>query len=259
MSFKPNKNLGQHWLRDHDVLESMCHFANLGTNDVVFEIGPGLGTLTKHLAAHAGQVIALEFDALLAQSLQRNPPAKNVTILHGDILTFDLTDLPKNYKVVANLPYYITSKIVRLLLESSSPPQLATLLVQKEVAQRMAAKPGEMSILAVAVQFYCEVSLGAVVPPALFTPPPEVDSQIITLTKRNNPLFADVDTKQYFKIVRAGFSEKRKKLRNSLSGGLQLPLQTTEQLLEQAGISADARAQQLSLNDWYRLYKEQHD
>ena len=256
----PNKNLGQHWLHDSDVLESICDQAQLTPGDTVLEIGPGLGTLTRHLAPRVSQVIALEFDPQLARQLQQQPIAPNVAVQHADILKFDLSTLPGGYKVVANLPYYITSKITRLLLESPNPPQLATVLVQKEVAQRMAALPGDMSILAVSVQFYCDVQLGPIVPAALFTPPPQVDSQVITLIRRATPLFTDVSPEEFFAIVRAGFSEKRKKLRNSLSGGLRLEKPAAEQLLAQASISPDARAEQLTLADWHKLatiYKEQ--
>lgn len=253
MQLTPNKNLGQHWLHDEDVLEGMCYQAQLTNNDTVLEIGPGLGTLTKHLAKHAGKVLALEFDQRLYDELQKNKIAPNVSVQQGDILKFDLLTLPKNYKVVANLPYYITSKIVRLLLESKNPPKIATILVQKEVALRMAASPGDMSILAVSVQLYCDVLLGPVVSAALFTPPPQVDSQVITLIRRSQPLFDDINIDDYFKLVRAGFSEKRKKLRNSLSGGLHLEKQDVEQLLKQANISEGARAEQLSLQNWHDL------
>jgi 16S rRNA (adenine1518-N6/adenine1519-N6)-dimethyltransferase len=251
----PNKQLGQHWLTDDTVLEAICREAALTVDDVVFEIGPGLGALTRHLARHAGRVIALEFDARLARELVRRPIAPNVQVLRGDIMQFDLTALPPGYKVVANVPYYITSKITRLLLESANPPGLATLLVQKEVAERMAAQPGDMSILAVSVQFYTEPRLGPLVPARLFTPPPEVDSRIITLMRQPQPRFPDVPAAEYFRVVRAGFGEKRKKLRNSLSGGLHLDKPAAEELLAKAGVPAGARAEELSLNDWYNLTK----
>jgi len=262
MDPRPNKKLGQHWLDDDTVLEAICDEAQLQPTDTVFEIGPGLGTLTRHLAKRARWVIALEFDQELATRLSRQPIADNVTVQQGDILRFDFGSLPRPYKVVANVPYYITSKIVRLLLEADNPPELATLLVQKEVAQRMAAAPGDMSILAVAVQFYATAVLGPLVPAAFFTPPPEVDSQVITLRRREQPLFADVDKADYFRMVRAGFSEKRKKVRNSLSGGLHLDKAAIDALLQRAGIALDVRAEELSLEDWYTItktYKDMHD
>lgn len=251
----PKKSLGQHWLHDLASLKAMVDAAHIGPVDDVLEIGPGLGTLTAKLAARARHVTCVEFDAALAKALTTRVPASNVTVVHQDILGFDLTKLPANYKVAANLPYYITSKIVRMLLESPNPPLEAALLVQKEVAERMAAHPGRMSILAVAVQFYAEPTLGPIVPAELFTPPPKVDSQIISLGRRTKPLFVDVDPALYFRVVRAGFSEKRKTLRNSLSGGLHLEKTEVERVLATAGVQSESRAEQLSLDDWYRLTK----
>lgn len=251
---RPNKNLGQHWLHDAQSLESMCEAAAVGPSDTVLEIGPGLGTLTKLLTQRAKNVFAVEFDPQLAAQLPERVPAANLEVHHADILRFNLTQLPKNYKVVANVPYYITSKITRLLLESANPPERVALLVQKEVAERMAARPGNMSVLAVAAQFYSEVSLGPEVPAELFTPSPKVDSQIITLVRRDQPLF-EVDPKAFFRVVRAGFSEKRKKLRNSLAGGLQLSKVEVERALAAANIPPDARAEQLGLQAWAELQK----
>ncbi len=251
----PNKSLGQHWLYDLHSLQAMVNAAHIGPNDEVLEIGPGLGTLTIELADRAKQVTAVEFDPNLAALLPARVPVPNMTVIHQDILKFDLTTLPKDYKVAANLPYYITSKIVRLLLGSPNPPLETALLVQKEVAERMAARPGDMSILAVAVQYYAEATLGPVVPAELFTPPPKVDSQIIALKRREQPLFDDIETDDFFAVVRAGFSEKRKTIRNSLSGGLRLEKPTVEELLATARVDPRARAEQLTLDDWHRLTK----
>ncbi len=259
MSVIPNKSLGQHWLHDLYSLRSMADAAHVGPADTVLEIGPGLGTLTAELADRAKQVIAVEFDPELAAGLAVRVPAKNLEVVHSDILKFDLTKLPRDYKVAANLPYYITSKIVRMLLESPNPPSEAAILVQKEVAQRMAAEPGHMSVLAVSVQFYAEATLGPIVPAELFTPPPKVDSQIIGLKRRTTPLFPDVTSQDYFRMVRAGFGEKRKTLRNSLSGGLHIEKPEVEKLLEAAGVDPKARAEQLGLDDWYKLVKAYAD
>lgn len=249
------KSLGQHWLHDLRALRDMADAAHIGPADTVLEIGPGLGTLTAELADRAKRVVAVEFDTELAAGLAARVPAHNIQIIHQDILKFDLTKLPTDYKVAANLPYYITSKIVRMLLESPNPPLESALLIQKEVAERMAAKPGRMSILGVSVQFYTKPTLGLVVPPELFTPPPKVDSQIIGLKRRSKPLFPDIEPADYFRVVRAGFSEKRKTLRNSLSGGLRLDKSAAEDLLRQAGVDAGARAEQLSLEDWRNITK----
>jgi 16S rRNA (adenine1518-N6/adenine1519-N6)-dimethyltransferase len=233
----------------------MVAAAHIQRDDEVLEIGPGLGTLTAELAACAKHVTSVEFDTELARDLSVRVPAPNVTVVNQDILQFDLTKLPRDYKVAANLPYYITSKIVRMLLESPNPPLEASLLVQKEVAERMAAQPGDMSILAVAVQYYSKPTLGPVVPAALFTPPPKVDSQIISLRRHVKPLYPDVEASAYFRMVRAGFGEKRKTLRNSLSGGLRIEKTQAEELLARAGIAPQMRAEELSLDSWHALAK----
>jgi 16S rRNA (adenine1518-N6/adenine1519-N6)-dimethyltransferase len=155
---------------------------------------------------------------------------------------------------VANIPYYLTSNLLRILCEAPNHFSQAALLIQKEVAERVCAQPGDMSILSVSVQFYCQTSLGKLVPAALFTPPPKVDSQILQLTFRQQPLFPDVDVKLYFRIVKAGFAQRRKTLLNSLSSGLHLSRDDTTKLLEKSGISASTRAQNLSLDQWHDLY-----
>ena len=253
MSPTPKKSLGQHWLFDSKSLSAVCDAANVQPSDTVLEIGPGLGPLTIELTQRAKQVIAVEFDEQLARELPSRVPAANLQVFHQDFMQFDLTQLPKGCKVVANVPYYITSAIVRTLLESPTPPVSATLLVQKEVAERIAATPGDMSILAVSAQFYAQPRLGPVVTADKFDPPPKVDSQIITLQVRSQPLFTDVSPKQFFKVVKAGFSEKRKTIRNSLSGGLQLEKHEVEELLKKAQVNPGARAEQLTLNDWHAL------
>jgi 16S rRNA (adenine1518-N6/adenine1519-N6)-dimethyltransferase len=249
------KSLGQHWLHDTDSLNAMLDAAEIGLDDTVLEIGPGPGTLTEELVNAAKQVVAVEFDADLARELPTRVPAKNLTVVHQDILSFDLTSLPAGYKVVANIPYYLTSNLLRVLCESPNHFSNAAILIQKEVAERVCAKPGAMSLLSVSVQFYCEASLDRIVPAALFTPPPKVDSQILTLAYRQQALFPDIDTKNFFRIVKAGFAQRRKTLLNSLSGGLQLGREETTALLDQAQISPTVRAQNLTLDDWYRLCK----
>lgn len=247
------KSLGQHWLNDERALTAMCDAAEVTPADTVLEIGPGPGALTTLLVERAAQVVAVEFDENLTRELPTRVPAKNLNVVHHDILTFDLTTLPAGYKVVANIPYYLTSNLVRVLSESANPPAHAVLLVQKEVAERVAAKPGDMSLLSVSAQFYWEVSLGQVVPAELFTPPPKVDSQILSLRYRQEPLFPDIDPRDFFRVVKAGFSQRRKTILNSLSAGLHLSREQTRQLLEHADIAPTTRAQNLSLHDWYRL------
>jgi 16S rRNA (adenine1518-N6/adenine1519-N6)-dimethyltransferase len=257
---KPKKSLGQHWLHDGPTLRAIIDCAEVGTGDTVLEIGPGLGTLTRQLLARGAHVTAVEFDETLAgnlmPTLQKDSPLSgNITVVNEDILRFDLTTLPAGYKVVANIPYYLTSNLIRVLCESANAFSQAAILIQKEVAERVAAQPGQMSILSVSAQFYCDVSLGPVVGRELFTPPPKVDSQVLILQYRRNPLFEDVDTRQFFRLVRAGFSQKRKTLVNSLSGGLAVSKDEARAMLDAADIAPSQRAQALSLDDWYALYE----
>lgn len=251
------KELGQHWLKDPQILQAIADAAELGASDHVLEIGPGLGTLTRVLARNT-DVTALEFDRDLIAGLramfQNN---QRVKVLEGDVRTFDFSSMPTGYKVVANIPYYLTSHLIRSLSETTNPPTTAVLLIQKEVAERLCARPGELSILAVTAQFYFECSLDIEVPARYFTPPPKVDSQVVVLRRRMGKLFA-VDEASFFRLVKAGFSEKRKTLRNSLSGGLHLSKDAVESLLDSAGIDLSLRAQQLSLNDWHTIYMALH-
>jgi 16S rRNA (adenine1518-N6/adenine1519-N6)-dimethyltransferase len=249
----PNKSLGQHWLHDRGVLAHIADCAEIGPDDTVLEIGPGLGTLTSELLRRAHKVVAVEFDPDLARKLPGQFPGKNLEVIHSDILSFDLSTLPKNYKVVANVPYYITSKIVQLLMTAENKPASAVLLVQKEVAQRLAAEPGDMSILAVSAQVFAKASLGDVVPAAFFTPPPKVDSQVVILQTLGTPIVSGDKEKQFFRVVKAGFSAKRKKLRSSLSGGLGIDKDAVEVLLAAVSISPDKRAEDLSLDEWVKL------
>ena len=256
----PKKSLGQHWLHDEATLQSICDSAGVQAGDHVLEVGPGLGTLTKCLLGRGAQITAVEFDDTLAANLAKNfwndwHPNPNLKIVHEDILRFDLTTLPVGYKVVANIPYYLTSNLIRVLCESTNPFSQAAILIQKEVAQRVAAQPGQMSLLSVSAQFYCEVSLGALVPAELFTPPPKVDSQVLVLRYRPEPLFEGVDTKRFFRLVKAGFGQKRKTLVNSLSAGLAIGKDQAREMLGVADIAEKTRAQALSLDDWYALYE----
>ncbi len=249
----PNKSLGQHWLRDREVLAHIADCAELTSDGAVLEIGPGLGTLTSELLRRSSKVVAVEFDEELARKLPAQFPGKDLTVVQSDILSFDLSQLPAGYKVVANVPYYITSKIVQLLMTAANKPDIAVLLVQKEVAERLAAQPGDMSILAVSAQLFADVTLGDVVGAEMFTPPPKVDSQVVILKTRSTPFLTDIDEKEFFRVVKAGFSAKRKMLRSSLSGGLGIPKDQAESLLVAASIAPHDRAESLSLDQWQNL------
>ena len=248
-----NKSLGQHWLRDTQTLEAIAEAAEIRGTDTVLEIGPGFGTLTKYLVEQAAHVIAIEKDTLLASRLLSQDWQK-LQVVKGDILEFDLSNLPAGYKVVANIPYYLTSNLLRVLSESSNPPMMMVLLMQKEVAQRVCAGPGQMSILAVSTQLYYQAELGIAVPAEMFEPPPKVDSQVLILKKHTKPMFNDLDSKLFFRLVKAGFSAKRKKLSGALSGSLNISKEDATGLLEQAGVDPGLRAQNLSLEQWYQLY-----
>lgn len=249
----PNKDLGQHWLKDRLILEAIADCAAIKAQDTVLEIGPGLGTLTSVLLDRAERVIAVEFDEELARKLPAQFPGKELTVHSQDILTFDFRALPEDYMVVANVPYYITSKIVHVLSNCINPPEKIVLLVQKEVAERLAATPGSMSILAVSAQIFYDVSLGPIVGAEWFTPPPKVDSQVVIMNRLSQPLVSKHIEKDFFRVVKAGFSERRKKLRSSLSGGLSMDKKEIDHLLDEAGLQPEARAQELSIADWVRL------
>jgi len=251
----PNKSLGQHWLHDRSILSEIADAAEIKEDDTVLEIGPGLGTLTSEILSRAKEVVAVEFDSELARKLPGQFPGKNLEVINEDILSYDLASLPKDYVVVANVPYYITSKIVQKLMTAENKPRVAVLLVQKEVAERIAADPGDMSLLAISAQVYAEAQLGIEVPREFFTPPPKVDSQVVILRTRQSPLISPKEEGQFFRVVKAGFAERRKKLRSSLSGGLQLDKQTVDKLLKDAGINPEARAQELSIEQWKLLTK----
>lgn len=250
----PKKELGQHWLHDTAALTAMADGINAQPGDAVLEIGPGMGTLTEVLLERGASVTAVEFDHDLAIKLPGRVPSDDLTVIEQDILSLDFRQLSAGYKVSANIPYYLTSNLLRVMCESPNPFSSAALLMQKEVAERVVAQPGSMSMLSVSVQYYCEASLGMIVPAELFTPPPKVDSQILLLTFRAQPLFSDVDTKQFFRIVKAGFSQRRKKLRSSLSAGLQFEKTKIDNLLTAASIDGNLRAQNLSLSDWHAIY-----
>lgn len=250
------KFLGQHWLTDEHVLETIVDEAGVATGDHVVEIGPGTGTLTRALLNHGAKVTAVEFDGELASQLQKDMP--EVDVVGEDILKFNFSAIRGNYKIVANIPYYLTSNLVRVMSEAKNRPTIAVLLVQKEVAERAAARPGAMSLLSVSAQYYWDVNLGIEVPARYFTPPPKVDSRTLILRQRHVPLFPDVEEKQFFRIVKAGFSNRRKTLLNSLSGGLQLGKDEVRELLKKTKIKETARPQELSLTQWHALYDNLH-
>lgn len=250
----PHKSLGQHFLNDPDIVAEIIKAAELKRTDTVLEIGPGLGILTRGLTDAAKQVVAIEADHSLAELLSKDAPS-NLDVVASDVLDYDLRQLPKGYKVVANLPYYLTSKIIRLLLVSPNAPARLTIMVQKEVAERICAAPGNLSILALSVQYFCEPSIAMVVGKQNFWPPPKVDSAVLDLVTRPRPIFPAEQAK-LFRLIKAGFGEKRKQLKNSLAGGLNLSPELTIEILGSAQIDHTARAQELNWDDWQNLYEQ---
>ncbi|MEZ4709665.1 MAG: rRNA adenine dimethyltransferase family protein [Caldilineaceae bacterium] len=291
---QPKRSLAQNFLTDEAHLARIAAAADLTANDTVIEIGPGLGVLTKHLAAQAGRVIAVELDDRLIDVLKEQfADRPHVSIVHADILnvqpveliaaTLDSQNAPSPplppiseqpncawdgegwggprrdfpykfpYKVVANLPYYITSAVLRHLLESTARPQLAVLLMQKEVAERICAQPGDLSLLAVSVQFYAAPTLVHRIPAGAFYPRPKVDSAVLRLDVYDQPAAPDVDEQLFFKVVRAGFSQKRKQIHNSLRSGLTLSKTEITEWLARAEIDPKRRAETLTLAEWGEL------
>lgn len=262
---RPRKKWGQHFLTDANLLAHMAEAAQVSPTDTILEIGPGLGHLTRVLAARAARVIAVEIDAALATQLRAEFAATpHVTILPGDILTappFDWiiagigTDPPpRDYKIVANLPYYITSAILRHVLEATLKPRCIVAMVQREVAQRLIARPPQMNLLAVSVQFFAQPRLVRTIPAGAFYPRPQVDSAIVRLDVYASPR-ADIEPARWFHIVRAGFGERRKQLRNALANGLGCSTREIETLLTRAHIAPTRRAETLTLDEWQALYR----
>ena len=253
---RPDKSLGQNFLVDEGALAKVAAAAEAGAEDTVLEIGPGLGSLTRHLAARARRVVAVELDKGLLPALAGVlRPYPNVEVIPGDILALPLPGLglPPGYLVAANIPYYITSAVIRHLLEAANRPARIVLTVQREVAERICAQPGEMSVLAVSVQFYSEPRIMARIPAGAFYPRPQVDSAVVRLEVRPRWAVAVADSERFFRVVKAGFSQRRKQLRNALSGGLQLTGEEAEAWLARAGIDPRRRAETLALDEWAAL------
>ena len=254
---RARKGLGQHFLVDGGVLEAIISAAELKPDDVVVEVGPGLGILTKELAQRAGGVVAIELDDKLAALLKKSLASfNNVTVVNGDVLKIELASLleGRDYKVVANLPYYITSPVLRHFLEAEARPKAMVVMVQKEVAEAIAAGPGDMSLLSVSVQFYGKPEIITIVPPESFYPAPEVSSAILKIDVYPQPK-VDVDEKGFFETVRAGFAAPRKQLANSLAQGLGREKGEVLPFLQKAKIDPSRRAETLSIEEWATLWR----
>jgi 16S rRNA (adenine1518-N6/adenine1519-N6)-dimethyltransferase len=253
---RPKRSLGQNFLSDPGILNKIVKVAGVGADAAVLEIGAGLGSLTRYLAASAAQVVAIEIDKEMLGPLGETlAPFENVRTVHGDILEHDprvlMNDAP--YSVVANIPYYITSAIMRHLLESGHPPRRLTLTMQKEVAERVCSTAPKASLLSLSVQVYGEPRIVAKIPAGAFYPPPKVDSAVIRVDLYDQPLIPVEGLDDFFRLIKAGFSQKRKTLRNSVSAGLRWDKERIGALFANADIDPQRRAQTLSIEEWGRL------
>lgn len=280
-NIKPSRSKGQNFLINEEVYDKIIESADLNKDDVVLEVGPGLGFLTAKLAKKVKKVIAVELDDKLADFLKIGFGASgvdNVEIVNENVLDFNTkvlliaggvrggrkgdnpTDTPPaplergKYKVVANLPYNITSVFLRKFLENENKPESMVLMLQKEVAERIVAKPGDMSLLAVSVQFYSEPEIMQYVSKEDFYPQPEVDSAVIQLQIKNEKI--KIDERIFFRLVKFGFSSKRKMLKNNLAGGYHITQSEAEEKIKKAGFSPKIRAQELGVADWIKLLGE---
>jgi len=260
---RPKKSLGQHFLVDRRVLGRIADAADLLQDDLVLEVGPGRGFLTKELAERVGRLVALEIDEALAAGLRERFDGRDgVTVLVGDARRVDIDTLAPQgavYKLVANLPYFAASPIIRRFLEAEHSPALMVVMVQREVAREMVAAPGKMGMLSVATQVYGNPRIVAYAPPRAFRPAPKVTSAVVRIEVYERPAVSFDTAEAFFRVVRAGFSAPRKQLRNSLRHGLGLPQEAADAMLARAGIEPTRRAQTLTLPEWGALYETHRD
>lgn len=265
-NIRAKKGLGQNFLIDDSVLETIINAADLKPADTVIEVGPGLGLMTGELAKRAGWVIAIELDTRLADILHENLHYDNIVVLNQDVLGTDPAKLLQgrapgfppafnSYKVVANLPYYITQPVIRHFLEAPVKPETMVIMVQKEVAEVICAGPGQRSVLSIAVQFYGNPAIIANVPATSFFPEPNVDSAVVKIDVFKEPPVAVDNVDAFFKLVRAGFKAARKQVVNSLSQGLGLPRPAIQQMLSRSEIDPQRRAETFTLEEWAALFK----
>lgn len=255
---RPNKAFGQNFLIDRSVLTQIVQAADIEPEDQILEVGAGTGVLTRELAQQARRVVAVELErdmlTLLAQTTRAYP---NVELIARNLLFLNPTEVFEDapYKLVANLPYYITAPTFRHFLESANPPRVLVVMVQWEVAQRMVAEPGDLSLLGVSIQFYGRPKIVARVPARSFYPAPKVDSAILRVDVHEKPALTKEERDRFFKVVQAGFSERRKQLHNSLTHGLHYKNELVRTWLEEVGIAASRRAETLSIEEWIALWR----
>ncbi|HTI13859.1 MAG TPA: 16S rRNA (adenine(1518)-N(6)/adenine(1519)-N(6))-dimethyltransferase RsmA [Dictyobacter sp.] len=256
-NMRPNKSFGQNFLIDRNILNKIVTAAEITPDEQVLEVGAGTGVLTQQLAQQARRVVAVEIErdmlTLLAKTTAAHP---NVELVAQNLLFLNPTDIfgQEPYKLVANLPYYITAPTFRHFLESDNAPRLLVVMVQLEVAQRIVARPGDLSLLAVSIQFYGEPTIVARVPAQSFYPAPKVDSAILRIDLHKQTPLTRQERDGFFRVVQAGFSERRKQLHNSLTHGLHYKNEIVRSWLATAGIDASRRAETLSIEEWLQLW-----
>jgi 16S rRNA (adenine1518-N6/adenine1519-N6)-dimethyltransferase len=246
-NFRPKDYMGQNFLVDEDALNEIVRAGDLKPSDVVLEVGPGLGVLTKELVARAEKVIAVEKDEKLVRVLQSEIRNPKLVLINQDILRFNLDEhITGPYKVVANIPYYLTSKLIQYFLEQKNQPELLVLMIQKEVGERITAQPGELSILAISVQIYSDPEIVSFVSKQSFWPVPEVDSVILKITPKDKYGSQITDYRSFFRVIKTAFAGKRKQIKNTIKN---------TEALEKAGIDPTLRPQDLKIEQWIELYK----
>lgn len=256
--FHPKKQLGQNFLKNYKVVEQIIASADISEKDMIIEVGPGMGILTEELAKSGAKVLAIEKDFNLIDKLRKDlGKYKNLKISHQDILLFDPVSIDSNYKVIANIPYNITSPIIRKFLESPHKPQEMILMVQKEVAERICANPGssERGLLTLIIEFYANAEILFEVSRQDFYPVPKVDSAVIKLIEKRKEKKDDIEPELFFKLVKAGFASKRQQIHNSLAATLRWDKEKVAGLLEKSQINPVLRAEDLSLENWLKLYQ----
>ena len=250
------KSLGQNFLSDDQILDKIVQAATINKDINVLEIGPGIGSLTRHIALQAKQVYTVELDERLLPALEEVlAPFDNIHIMINDILKVNLSTMlgSEPFVIIANIPYYITSAVLRHCLEANTKPKQMILTIQKEVARRICQTPGNLSLLALSVQVYGTPKILFDIPAGAFFPVPNVDSTVLSIELFDQPLIPQADLEIFFKWIKAGFSQKRKKLRNSLASGLHISPQDVERILTKAGIDPQRRAETLSIQEWHKI------
>ncbi|HZS77148.1 MAG TPA: 16S rRNA (adenine(1518)-N(6)/adenine(1519)-N(6))-dimethyltransferase RsmA [Ktedonobacteraceae bacterium] len=256
---RPNKAFGQNFLVDRNVLRRIIEAAEVTKDDTVLEVGAGTGVLTRELAKRARRVVAVELERDMLTLLRKTTrPFSNVELVERNLLYVNPVDLfdSEPYKLVANLPYYITAPTFRHFLESENAPRLLVVMVQYEVAQRIVAAPGDLSLLGVSIQFYGRPEIIARVPAGAFYPAPKVDSAILRVEVRDDVPLTSAERDRFFRVVQAGFAEKRKQLHNSLTHHLHYKNEQVRSWLQEAGVNPSRRAETLSIEEWLRLWRE---